>query len=55
MCVMKSEKLHQINAQKQQKTEECTQGSQSALRWKIGEIEFEAIVRMLDNMVSKNF
>jgi len=50
MCVMKSEKLHQINAQKQQKTEECTQGSQSALRWKIGEIEFEAIVRMLDNM-----
>ena len=52
MSVIKSDKLYQINTSKQQKTEESTQHLQNELKWKLGEIEFEAIVRMLDNMVS---
>ena len=52
MSVIKSDKLYQINTSKQQKTEESTQRLQNELKWKLGEIEFEAIVRMLDNMVS---
>jgi len=50
MSVIKSDKLYQINTSKQQKTEESTQRLQNELKWKLGEIEFEAIVRMLDNM-----